>query len=480
MAGLPLADDSPTDDLPGVVPPSARLPPADDPLPADLPGAGLPSARLPSAGLPDADRRRAVLLVANTAAPYSRGLRVARSLAEVGWEVEIAAVAVAGVPREERDGEVVTRRYVPSGPLGRWIGQPPPPRPPTRFLRTLARNADRALKVALWPLHVRAWWRTLRRELPTADLYHAFGILTVPIALELAAVARRSGRRSVVVYDVIDAILDSNNYQNVPPTVLERYRRKEADWVRRVDAVVTVNDPLADHCRRLWPFRERPTVLLNCQPRWTPPAERPDLIRDAAGLPRERRVVLFLGKLGRQRGLEMAAEAVLRLEDAALVMLGATVNAQWDATLHAQSSDPRFRGRHVVLPPVHPDDVRSWAASADVSIIAVPANSLNQRLSTPNKFWESLAAGTPVVIGQDLEVMRAIVEDDDLGAVCDPSDPADIARALGNVLDRSAADALALRERCLRVTAERYNWETAVVPYLRLVDGLRPKETNRS
>ena len=76
-----------------------------------------------------------------------------------------------------------------------------------------------------------------------------------------------------MVYDVIDAILDSNNYQNVPAPVLARYRRREAGWVRRVDAVVTVNDALADHCHRLWPFRERPTVLLNCQPRWTPPVD---------------------------------------------------------------------------------------------------------------------------------------------------------------------------------------------------------------
>jgi glycosyltransferase involved in cell wall biosynthesis len=414
-------------------------------------------------------RRRAVLLVANTAAPYSRGLRVARSLAEAGWQVEIAAVAGDGAPAVELDGDVVTCRYRPSGPFARWVGQPPPPRPPTKLLRVLALNADKALKVVLWPLHVRAWWRTLRRDVPPADLYHAFGILTLPVALDLAAAARRSGRTGRVVYDVIDAILDSNNYQDVAAPVLARYRRKEAGWVRRVDAVVTVNEALADHCHRLWPFRERPTVLLNCQPRWTPPAGRPDLIRQTAGLPAGRRIVLFLGKLGRQRGLEMAAEAVARLPDAALVMLGSVVNREWDAALRAKSADPRFAGRHVVLPAVHPDEVRPWAASADVSIIAVPANSLNQRLSTPNKFWESLAAGTPVVIGKDLEVMRAIVESDGLGAVADPGDPADLARALGKILDQPPAAYGALRERCLAVARERYNWETAVGPYLDLV-----------
>ena len=423
--------------------------------------AGPPNLRAP--------RPRAVLLVANTAAPYSRGLRVARSLAGAGWDVEIAAVAGDGSPRDEQDGEILTRRYLPSGPFRRWVGQPPAPRPPTKLLRVLALNVDKALKVALWPLHVRAWWRTLRRELPAADMYQAFGILTLPVALDLARDARRAGRRGLVLYDVIDAILDSNNYQNVPAPVLARYRRKEAGWVRQVDAVITVNEALADHCHRLWPFRERPTVLLNCQPRWTPPVVRPDLIRAAAGLPRERRIVLFLGKLGRQRGLEMAAEAVVRLHDAALAMIGASVNRQWDAALAEKSHEPRFDGRHVVLPPVHPDDVRLWAASADVSIIAVPANSLNQRLSTPNKFWESLAAGTPVVIGRDLEVMRAIVEADGLGAVADPDDPEDLARALREVLELPADAYAAMRQRCLAITRDRYTWETAVEPYLGLI-----------
>lgn len=414
-------------------------------------------------------RGRAVLLVANTAAPYSRSLRVARSLVAAGWEVEIAAVSGPDVPDDERDGEIRIRRYRPSGPFRRWSGQPPAPRPPTRLLRDVARRVDQTLKAWLWPLHVRAWWRTLRRELAPADLYHAFGILTVPVALELAGSARAAGYRGIVIYDVIDAILDSNNYQNVPAPLLDRYRSMEANWVRRVDAVVTVNEALADHCRSIWPMRERPTVLLNGQERWDPPDLRPDLIREAAGIPPDRAIVLFLGRLGRQRGLEASAEAVARLADAALVMLGFPVGKGWDEKL---ATDPRFAGRTVTLPPVHPDDVRRWAASADVSIIAVPANSLNQRLSTPNKFWESLAAGTPVVIGRDLEVMRGIVEADEIGAVADPADPEDLARALRAVLDQTPDAYAAMRERCRTVSRERYAWEVVVLPYLDLIDRL--------
>jgi glycosyltransferase involved in cell wall biosynthesis len=419
-----------------------------------------------------ARQRRAVLLVANAAAPYSRGLRVARSLAAAGWEVEIAAVSADGAAREERDGDIIIRRYVPSGRWVAWEERPAAARSPRRLVRIPALLLDRFRKTAFWPLRARGWWATLRRELPPADLYHAFGILTIAVAADLAADARRKGRAGRVVYDVIDVILDSNNYSNVPRPILATYRLRERRWVRRADAIVTVNDEIADHLAGIWSLRTRPTVLLNCQPRWTPPSPRSDLIRAATGIPVERRIVLFLGRLGRERGLEEASEAILRLDDAALVMLGF---GPWADELRARDRDPRFEGRHFTLPAVHPDEVPAWTASADVSIIAVPANSLNQRLSTPNKFWESLTAGTPVVVGRDLEVMRRIVEADGLGAIANPSDPQDLARGLRAVLDQPPIELAAMRGRALAITRERYNWETAVVDYLALVERLVPR-----
>ena len=415
--------------------------------------------------------RRAVLLVANSAAPYSRGLRVARTLAVQGWDVEIVAVAADGQPLDERDGDVRIRRYVPSG---RWrgIAQAWSQRGPRiKLLRTALLWVDRGKKLFLYPLHVRAWWSTLRRDLEPADLYHAFGILTIAPAADLARAAKRRGRAGAVVYDVIDVILDSNNVDQLPAPVVRWYKWRERRWVRRADAVVTVNEPLADHLERIWSLAERPTVLLNAQPRWTPPATRPDHIRVATGIPPGRRIVLFLGRLGKERGLEEAAEAVLALDDAALVMLGF---GPWADQLRTRDADPRFAGRHFTLPPVHPDEVPAWTASADASIIAVPANSLNQRLSTPNKFWESLTAGTPMVVGRDLEVMRAIVEAEGIGAIADPADPADLARGLREILDQPPEDYAAMRARARAAAEERYNWETAQERYVELVERLVP------
>ncbi|MGZ6260509.1 MAG: glycosyltransferase, partial [Candidatus Limnocylindrales bacterium] len=83
------------------------------------------------------------------------------------------------------------------------------------------------------------------------------------------------------------------------------------------------------------------------------------------------------------------------------------------------------------------------------------------RLSTPNKLFECLAAGTPVV-SSDFPARRQIVIDDPdgpLGAVCDPTDSAAIACAIRAILDLDAAARDDLRARCLRAAGERYGWE---------------------
>jgi hypothetical protein len=61
------------------------------------------------------NRRRAVILVGNPANPYSRAIRIGRTLVEQGFDVEIAATFEEGAPLEERHGDIVLRRYRPSG-----------------------------------------------------------------------------------------------------------------------------------------------------------------------------------------------------------------------------------------------------------------------------------------------------------------------------------------------------------------------------
>jgi len=428
---------------------------------------------------------RAVVLVGNPANPYSRSLRIARTLEEAGFEVEIAAVAVDGAPEVEADGGVTIRRYRPSGPFASMAAThqgtvgPPVARGRLRTALGVVVRASAAMRRWIfWPHTVRGWWATLARDLQPADLYHACGSLTIAPALRARDRDRRAGRPSSVVYDAIDDVVGGNNLLGVPAVVRAAIARRERRWACAADARITVNDALAATLARRWGTSEAPLVV----PNWPEPANEPegagpDLIRVALGLTATTRIAVFQGRLGPNLGLEAAAAAIVEVPDAVLCVLGF---GRGLAASLARDADPRYRGRHRTLPAVHPDEIVGWTASADVALVPLPPVSANQRASTPNKFWEALAAGTPVVVGPGLTVMAELVEDLDLGVVAASLSPTDLAAAIREVIDVTPDVAAERRRRIATLARERFSWPVAAGHYGALVAGLSGHATSAS
>jgi glycosyltransferase involved in cell wall biosynthesis len=448
---------------------------------------------------------RAVVLVGGPAAPYSRSVRIARALAAEGYAVEIAAVAAPGLREREVVGPgrpgaagepepgiesrppIELRRYAPSGPwavLGRSDaasgafadigGEPPRTGGDRSMARRLASPFLDLRRWLLWPHAVRGWWATLARDLAPADVYHACGALAIAPALAARDRHRTGpgGRPARVIYDSVDIATESNTVTAMPSRVRHRIARTEARWAVAADRIVTINEAFAERLTALWHPSQPIAVVPNIPEPPDPQllADRPDLLREAAGLPATTRVVVFQGRTGPNLGLEAAAEAIIGVPDAALVVLGF---GRGMADARGRDRDPRFAGRHVTLDARPADEVVAWVASADVCLIPLPPVSANQRLTTPNKFWEAVVAGTPIVVVAGLTSMEALVRDHDLGAVAVTAAPADLATAITQVLDRlGGPDGAEWRRRIARLAAERFGWPSAATAYRSLVRSL--------
>ena len=191
----------------------------------------------------------------------------------------------------------------------------------------------------------------------------------------------------------------------------------------------------------------------------------PDSIRTELGLPAATRVILFQGRLGPRIGLDEAAAAVLLVPDAALVLLGFGRSFEREC---ARDREPRFAGRHFTLPARHPDELLRWPAAADVALVPLPPVSVNQRLSSPNKFWEALVAGTPVVVPVALSYMAEIIRERDLGIAAASAGAADLALAISACLARLGTDP-GWRAR-IRATAGRdYTWPVPSITYRKVI-----------
>jgi len=435
---------------------------------------------------------RVVMYVLNDVTRDSRVLREARSLAAAGHEVTIMAtplaadVAAAGEPAAP-PGVAIRRVAIPTGSPW-WVTAVRAPwrlHPVAAVLLlpwTIARAAwvlvvnwllGRPIRaggidfVRRWRVEWLGWCRAAVAAAPAADVHHAHDMEALPAA---RAAAARDGAR--YVYDSHEIYLAWGPVLRQPRLLRSLIGRWERRMARGAAGVVTVGEALADHLRQRFGLR-RVIVVHNCPPRWGPPKPPEDRIRRALKLPPGTPVVLCHGGFMANRGLEQTAEAMLKpgLEAAHLVFLGYRA-----AFIEPILADPRLAGRVHYLPAVAPSDVTAWVAGASVDVMAILPTDLNSRVSTPNKLFESLAAGTPVV-SSDLPARRAILLGDPLGplgVLCDPASPASIAAAIRSVLELEPAARADLRTRIVAAAHERWNWEIESVKLLDLYRELGP------
>ena len=386
--------------------------------------------------------QRAVLVLSTPERHDSRSLRIAATLAGRGHQVTILA---------RRGPDTAASEELPGGYRVVRVGASSPARA-SRTVRGPGRVRGEVERLARIGLAMRRQSREAAAADPGADVYHGMALQGIPIALSLGG---RAGAR--VLYDARDLYPESGNLARMPASIRALVGLVERRWARRSDAIITVNDELASILAGRF-GRQLPAVVMNCPPAWTPPAVPDRRFHVLLGLAPETRVVLYHGGLLPSRGIEVLAAAVLRLPGVALVAMG---DGPLRPAIERIAGEARADGRVYLLPPVPPADLLAWIAAADVGAMVNQPVSRNERISTPNKLFECLAAGLPVV-SSDFPARRRIVIDDPvgpLGAVCDPSDPDAIAAALRDVLDRSAEQAADLRRRVLVAAHARWTWE---------------------
>ncbi|MBZ8117580.1 glycosyltransferase [Roseovarius sp. LXJ103] len=181
----------------------------------------------------------------------------------------------------------------------------------------------------------------------------------------------------------------------------------------------------------------------------------------------------YVGGITAIRSAREMVEATAHVPHARLQMAGAFMPADLQAEITALPSWNRvdfhgWAGRNAVA------DILSRARAGLVLFHPLP----NHARSQPNKLFEYMAAGLPV-IASDFPLWREIIEGADCGLLVDPKDPADIAAAMQWILDHpDAAEVMGARGR--RAVEEHYNWDAEgaklVALYERLLH-LPPRET---
>jgi glycosyltransferase involved in cell wall biosynthesis len=192
-------------------------------------------------------------------------------------------------------------------------------------------------------------------------------------------------------------------------------------------------------------------------------------LRTALGLT-DQRVLLYHGAVSEGRGIEVCVEVLSRLPSSVVfVVLGDGALVPW---LREQQRRPELSDRLYCHPAVPLTELLSWVVDADLGLALIAPTEQNFVVSTPNKLFECMTAGVPL-LASDFPEMRRIVMGAEIGEVCNPTRPDEIGAAVGRLLDDP--DRLAeMRDRALVAARTTYNWEAQAAALVDLYRTILP------
>ena len=271
---------------------------------------------------------------------------------------------------------------------------------------------------ALWPRYVQG--RYLLAYYPklvglAGDVYHAHEL---PALKACALAAEHLGAR--LVYDSHE--LEAHRNALWTPAERRFWTRRERELMAGVAEVITVSYSLAEELKKMHGLG-RVTVIRNTPPsRFEAP---PAGLRAALGLAGDAPLMVFVGLLTRNRGVDLALQALARLPGYHLATVGAA-NEQVLREVKALSRRLGASNRFHLHPKVPYRQLVNFLADADLGVIPLKNACLSYYCALPNKLFECVFAGLPVA-ASDFPDLARFINDNRAGAVFDPEDIADMA-----------------------------------------------------
>ena len=366
--------------------------------------------------------------VMTTARKDVRVMREATALVKEGFAVYIVDIeAECNQPLEEGvDGVWVKHIIVPSS--------------------FLERRFDRWALIKGVQLLIRTTLRVLQTP---ADIYHAHDVSGLPACYIAARV-----RRKPFIFDAHELPLT-----DMSSGFFRRLRTLFAYLLTRILSscakVITVSAPIAQEIRNHYHV---PEVSLIRNVVAYQAIGKSDRLRQHLALSPQIRIALYQGNLVSRRGFDKLIRAAAFLERDILIALMGKAFDTTRSDLEALIAKEGVGDRVKILPPVPYIELLEWTSSADIGLILYPPDySLNIQMCLPNKFFEYLMAGLPV-LSSPLVAILDIVKNYDIGRVVFSLTPEDIGAAINAMLADHAALSQ-MRRNALEASEHDFCWE---------------------
>jgi glycosyltransferase involved in cell wall biosynthesis len=308
-------------------------------------------------------------------------------------------------------------------------------------------------------LYLKMFWRGVQTRF---DAVHCHDLDTLPLGFVLTRL-----RRKPIVYDAHESFPDMLA-GSVPSLVRRGLVLLENYLIRRVTLLITVGEKLRRH------FAERGARRAVVVGNWkrladySRTAQQIREVRRGLGVPDGALTVVCVTQLSEDRKIEELLRAADESPDVYVILAGSGVMEERIA--RAAVTNPRI----IFAGFVSGGLIGDYTCAADVIYYGFDPDNPNSRFSAPNKLFEALAAGRPLITG-DFGEIAEVVRKAHCGIVLPEYSVAEIKKAFRTLADPER------RSRMARNAAETgrtsLNWDKAeevlYQEYSVLLPGLR-------
>lgn len=290
--------------------------------------------------------------------------------------------------------------------------------------------------------------QALKSELEelTPSHFHASDLYSLP-----ASAAAAAKNNAILTYDARELY---PHVESLRTSLFKRiaWRMIEKHLVRQCDKIFTVSPGIAQIMASSYQITP-PLVIYNA-PDLIAQRPSPLVLRELLNDPNDL-IVLHNGQIRPGRGCEHLAQAIEHTNDVSLVFLG-DGPAKQAIIDHSEERD--YRHKLYFVDAVPPNEVISVTKQASIGATVLQDSCLNHRLALPNKLFEYIAAGVPV-LASNLPEIASIINQYEVGAIVNPDDPRQISQILNKLeKNRSLLDKWRANTQ---LAAETFSWQKA-------------------
>jgi glycosyltransferase involved in cell wall biosynthesis len=275
------------------------------------------------------------------------------------------------------------------------------------------------------------------------DILHANDLDTLPANFLASKLKRKP-----LIYDSHEYFTEVPEITN-RPVVKKSWELVEKLMFPRVSRVITVNSSIAGIYEKK--YGKKVHVVRNVPEKL--PVNMKGMPPSYWNLPENKKLVILQGAgINRDRGAEEAVMSMAYIENTVLIIAG---DGDIVPGLKKLVEKNRLTEKVYFIPRMPYEKLIQLTSACDCGLSLDKDSNLNYRFSLPNKLFDYIIAGIPV-LGSSLPEVKAIIEKYEIGIITESHDPETIAAKLKFLLFNSPKNKW--RQNLARAAGE-LNWE---------------------